>query len=94
MENSCGNCKYAFEVPDGEHCGSCSRGYVNQFTPMTNADKIRRMTDEELAEFLCVYDACVMCEHNHDAFCSTKNCNEIGITEKWLQSPEGEGDEK
>ena len=31
--------------------GTC-KGYI----PMTNADRIRAMSDEELAELLCIYD--------------------------------------
>lgn len=54
--------------------------------PLTNAERIRNMTDEELAEFLCNYDACVMCSHNSDNMCTTRNCDEIGITERWLKS--------
>lgn len=57
---------------------------------VTKADKIRNMTDEELAEFLCEYDACVMCPNNSANLCRTKNCDEIGITEKWLKSEVGE----
>lgn len=70
------------------------REFMRRQNKTTNADRIRSMTDEELAEFLCVYDACAMCEHNYDDFCCTKNCNEVCITKKWLQSPAGEGDEK
>ncbi len=32
---------------DNEYCFACDNG--NQFKPMTNADRIRTMTDEELA---------------------------------------------
>lgn len=28
---------------------------------MTNGDKVRQMTDEELADFLCTYDMCSTC---------------------------------
>lgn len=34
---------------DNEYCFACDNG--NQFKPMTNADKLRSMTDEELAEW-------------------------------------------
>lgn len=52
---------------------------------VTNADRIRNMSEEELAEFLCKFDACQRCSHNSDNACYTKNCDEIGITEKWLK---------
>jgi hypothetical protein len=35
---------------DNEYCFACDNG--NHFKPKTNADRIRAMTDEELAEFL------------------------------------------
>lgn len=63
------------------------REFMRRQNKTTNADRIRNMTDEELAEFLCVYDACVMCEHVSASFCSTNDCNEIDVTLKWLQSP-------
>lgn len=55
---------------------------------MTNADRIRSMSDEELAGFLCEFDACYLCEHN-DQTCGSKVCDEIGITERWLKSAVG-----
>lgn len=60
----------------------------NDFKCMTNADRIRNMTDEELAEFLCEYNACYLCKHN-DQTCNSKVCDEIGITESWLKSEVG-----
>ena len=51
----------------------------------TNADRIRSMTDEELAEFLCLYDVCIICSHG-GMTCNTMNCDEIGTTERWLKS--------
>lgn len=72
MEKSCNNCKYVFEEPDGEHCGSCSRGYIDKFEPMTNADRIHNMTDQELAEFITIQ------------FCHGIGKDLIA---KWLQMP-------
>lgn len=44
--NDCRNCANV----DNEYCFACDNG--NQFKPMTNADRIRSMSDGELAEFL------------------------------------------
>ena len=55
---------------------------------MTNADRIRSMTDEELAEFLCEFDACLMCEFSSGG-CSLMNCDSLCITENWLKSEVG-----
>lgn len=47
--NDCRNCANV----DNEYCFACDNG--NQFKPMTNGDRIRAMTDEELADWLGVY---------------------------------------
>lgn len=44
--DECKNCANM----DNEYCFACDDG--NQFKPMTNADRIRAMTDEEMAEFI------------------------------------------
>ena len=49
--------------------------------PQTNADRIRNMTDEELAEYLSNVHYCPtpsICDH-------TKECKECWL--KWLRSP-------
>ena len=56
---------------------------------MTNGERIRNMTDKELAEFLCEYDACNMCEADEDTICYEYNCNEVAITEAWLKEEVG-----
>lgn len=55
---------------------------------VTNADRIRSMTDEELAKFLCEFDPCHLCEHKYQK-CSFKDCEEIRITKEWLKSEVG-----
>ena len=44
--NDCRNCANM----DNEYCFACDNG--NQFKPMTNADRIRNMSDEEFSHFL------------------------------------------
>lgn len=61
--------------------------------PMTNADRIRAMSDEELAEFLCHFrsdDAatCSGCKSEH--YCRPGHNGMID----WLQQPVEEGDEE
>ena len=51
----CPKCKYVNERADGEHCKYCTLNacqFTLNFKPMTNADRIRNMSDEELADFL------------------------------------------
>lgn len=53
--------------------------------PLTNADRIRSMTDEELAKWLCVmnFDDCP--DRAHQMKCTDK-CYECWLD--WLKSPE------
>ena len=67
--------------------------------PMTNADRIRAMTDEELAEYVCrnsINTLCdIICGGECNAISTLKRsgdwaCKEIVM--KWLQQPAGEED--
>lgn len=49
---SCETCKYANEDGNGTHCRGCIHNAEDHYKPITNADRIRNMTDEILAEFL------------------------------------------
>ena len=48
--DGCKGCLYETELETSEHCMGCIQNAVDKYTPMTNADRIRNMTDEELAE--------------------------------------------
>ena len=85
---SCSRCKYQNKREHEEPCSGCVHNAVENFKPMSQADRIRSMTDEELAELLCLYDACVTCSHDGRT-CNTMNCDVISITEKWLKSEVG-----
>lgn len=81
-ETKCGKCKIQRSKPI---CNSC-RGY-NKFIPMTQADRIRSFSDEELAEFIrelnerCLAGAgMVDCSKNEDCI----DCK--GVVLEWLQS--------
>lgn len=63
-----------FDLSDNEYCigyGSYKLEYVFEWLEQcfeiveknTNADKIRNMTDEELAKFLSEFSECKVCEH-------------------------------
>lgn len=61
--------------------------------PQTNADRIRAMSDEELAELLVRQHACEHCEyHGRNATCKAPSeftCTNLyaeGITLRWLKS--------
>ena len=62
--------------------------YPKPYKPITNADRIRAMSDEELAKMLTVGKgafACFECRETGDGECSMK-CDERCI--EWLQQPE------
>ena len=48
--DSCSRCKYQDKREDEVSCIGCIHNSLDNFKPMTNADRIRNMTDEELAE--------------------------------------------
>lgn len=77
--------------------GNC-KGYI----PMSNADRIRAMSDEELAEFLILspemeFDVCRFCEYGNTSgddrgICLTKDgiCRaeaNCAAFKKWLRQP-------
>ena len=66
-----------------------ARRLIDHAKPMTNADRIRAMTDEELCDFLSQYKFCDICEEGCD------NCTYHGDCDKrlldWLKQP-AEGD--
>ena len=80
-----------------EHCGDCCNSGSPQYmckckpdvcgsaVPMTNADCIRGMSDEELAEFICGSTYCQDCPHCGE-------CDNNGGLLNWLQQPAEEGD--
>lgn len=70
-----------------KHCKKCGAFIVSgdlceDCKPITNGDRIRKMTDEELADKLT--DKCAVCAY-HYAECETKFCIcEEGVL-KWLK---------
>lgn len=80
----CSECKHKGEL--SHVCDECIGGEMYEKTVITNADKIRSMTDEELAEFLEKSDfwdeICDECKHldgcQDTIFCASK-------TLEWLK---------
>ena len=80
-----------------EHGGDCCNSGSPQYmckckpdvcgsaVPMTNADCIRSMSDEELAEFICGSTYCQDCPHCGE-------CDNNGCLLNLLQQPAEEGD--
>lgn len=55
--------------------------------PMTNADRIRSMSDEELAEWMAINTDCFFCKVKNKNICSLDEgtCTEEWLS--WLKSP-------
>lgn len=107
MRKHCGNCaNYRKETNRfSEECGKCvSERLENGETtdpshwralPQTNADRIRAMSDEELAEFLthinqtncqdCAFSVGWRCQPDRDDYSDFKKCEEG--RKRWLQQP-------
>jgi hypothetical protein len=49
---SCETCKYQNKTEHEEQCNRCTHNATDNYNPMTNADRIRSMTDEQIAYYL------------------------------------------
>lgn len=78
-----GQCLIAkmFEKPVNPEHGCSWRVPLKRKDALTNGDRIRQMTDEELAEWLDLHGECNQCAY-HPAQCKTE-CNEGHL--KWLK---------
>lgn len=84
--SECETCKHEGEIcPSVSHYQGFCDGWEQK--PITNADRIRSMTDEELAEWLgdMIYPECVCCPADNDGWC--KDCKT-----KWLNWLKQEGE--
>ena len=77
-----------------ERCPNCGgTGIVK--VPVTNADKIRAMSDEELSDIFLRADFCKCCEHEKDGVCNYicaypniplyDGCKQAALT--WMKQP-------
>ena len=58
--------------------------FIMESKPETNADRIRNMSDEELAEWINTKDTCGQCAYELEGLCMKESCTN-GILQ-WLQS--------
>ena len=49
--DGCKGCKYENCNPESKECMGCKQNAVDKYKRMTQADRIRSMSDEELAEW-------------------------------------------
>ena len=71
-------CEKIVDSPDPEKVRDCA-----YFREMTNADKIRSMSDEELAEAIISIPMCVGTDDDKD--CEKDGCKDCFLN--WLQQP-------
>jgi len=87
---SCDKCKYNEKSETEYPCNQCVHNATDKFKPMTRADKIRSMSDEELAEFLEKFEVCSHCDYMDKERCTLDNpCVHslaVAMALKWLQS--------
>lgn len=76
------NCNLCKEYQSGIACTYCNDG--SKFARMSQADRIRNMTDEELAEFASLYVGCGYCDAGTISGDCSAHCKENLL--KWLQS--------
>lgn len=74
-------CETIIDSPDEEHERDCQ-----YFWQKTNADRIRAMTDEELAKFMCEWCNCDIGYCPGVSLCTPSLGKANGLV-KWLQQP-------
>lgn len=54
---TCNSCKHWDKELDEYPCSKCVHNALDHYKPMTNFDRIKKMSVDELAEFICgIYD--------------------------------------
>lgn len=83
--SKCGLCQNKPYCEDSLHASeTCKANGYEAFSPCTNADRIRAMTDEELAKWFCVMNADDCPDKAHELHCMDK-CYECWLD--WLKCP-------
>lgn len=89
--DGCVGCKYEHEDEASPHCKKCTQNSTDKYTPVSNADRIRGMSDEELAKWLVDATVCERVCHE-DEYCHGNEC--VKRVTDWLKQPaEMEGTE-
>ena len=67
----CNSCKYYDKGLDEYPCNKCVHNAIEHYKPMTNIERIKAMSVEELADFIC------------DIYASNEHCT-IRVDGKWM----------
>ena len=85
----CATCKRSSKADGWVVCANCihNNSRKDRYEPMTNADRIREMTDDELANFVATYLQCEDCWLVDNCVnCGDMTCFDNNIL-SWLRSP-------
>ena len=97
--DGCKLCKYENCSMESKECMGCKQNAVDKYKRMTQADRIRSFSDEELADFLAdseIFSPCKNCDFHFvdamnddckapDGWICTKGYA-AALIQKWLQS--------
>lgn len=76
-EKNCSNCKHTNKVEDEFPCSVCIHNYIDKYEPITNYDRIKSMSVEEMAEWIVGIKLKFGIEsHKHDANVIISKLNE------------------
>lgn len=95
MRKNCETCKHdRLKTPICDECYNTSDAptkweAAEHYTPDTNADRIRAMSDEELCKFLGECKFCDICEEGCDSCTYNGDCDKRLL--EWLKQPAEEG---
>lgn len=67
----CDSCKYWDKELDEHPCNKCIRNAIEHYKPMTNFERIKAMSVEKLADFIC------------DIYASNEH-GELRVDGKWM----------
>ena len=75
-----GKCETCGKKQYGYLCDGCVHdpSATDKYEPMTNADRIRAMSNEELKKFICHHSKCEHCQWAESVGCSLRD---------WLKQP-------
>lgn len=86
--DGCKGCAYESESVTGKHCVYCEGAKQgDMYKRATNADRIRAMSDEELAEFIKELNECCLAGAGMVDCSNNTNCIDCKcVVLEWLQS--------
>ena len=81
----CEKCKNTMCRRKRDDITGCSLFIAKDTKVLTNGDRIRAMSDEELAEFIVDFELCDVCSKECNALIDNEDCDQQLL--KWLKQP-------